>query len=141
MSFDKKLFKRREFLGMDYEVAIALGYVTGPKLPKLSWWRIRWNRFLALVRPNNPPRVHYDRPSCDVLPENRSRLSPREAQELTALITASDLDWRTPPQYLGSPTPACDVLRKIEAEADAMVRKMTPERPEIGLAEQPEIDD
>lgn len=99
---------------MDYEVAIALGYVTGPKLPKLSWWRIRWNRFLAFVRPNKPPRVHYDRPSCDVLPENRNAVPLVEAYKLLSMTRSTDADWRKVPQVTGNADPACDAMRRIQ---------------------------
>lgn len=100
---------------MDFPVAVALGYATVPGYPPLSPWRIRWNRFLAWLRPKNPPRLEYERRrmGIDLDEEQVTHLSPREAHDLVQLTKETDIEWKKVAQVPGGPDPGVDTLRKV----------------------------
>lgn len=101
---------------MDFPVAVALGYATVPGYPPLSPWRIRWNRFLAWLRPHNPPRLEYvrRRMGIDIDEEQVTRVPGREAFNLIQMTKETDIDWQKVSQVPGHAEPVFEALRSLE---------------------------
>lgn len=74
---------------MDFDVAMALGYVPNYKQPR---WKVAWNRFRARMWPANPPRAPYNQPSSDV--QDTMPLSVKDQAEVIRQMKRSDDDWK-----------------------------------------------
>lgn len=96
---------------MDFDVAMALGYIPSYKQPR---WKVSWNRFRARMWPANPPRAPYTRPSSDA--QDSIPLSADEQAELQHQLEISDAAWK---QHIlagdqvdqGHESPAFQVMR------------------------------